>query len=464
MMAAAAARAVLSGGPHFRPPVSVGATVPTVLGGLEEDLYQDAELRRQRQQRREHEALAQQVQDAKPRISRNSRAMCQDRLGRELAAAFVQCGATQEDKEAQVVPRNRLPLVLEALGLLNGAEEEEPFCTNLALLLDKENNGTVSSRRLLSFLLRALDRDSQAHVFPQAPSTTAEECFGHLEQRLSRSLSRLLPNRLSRPRLTCRSTSGAESARSFSPGRARTPDPTRVACSATASVGCGGTTPRRPDSARRTRSEAGRASDEQVATSRCHLLYHQAVFASRETAQLEEEIKLLKQREELRECTFRPKLLPPSRGVSPKPQPRNFDTAVARMRAANRRREEHQEEIQHIPAGENYERLRRLGAQPFACYYKDRSVPRRPPLVYVDVNVSRGRTGRIGVHEGDNIRELARNFGKAFQLDRDMQLRLEGLLHQAYNEQVRLLLGMEDCAEPIAEGPDELLPGPFLHH
>lgn len=37
-------------------------------------------------------------------------------------------------------------------------------------------------------------------------------------------------------------------------------------------------------------------------------------------------------------------------------------------------------------------------------------------LMYVDVNVTPTKTGRIGIHVGDDIREVARNFSKAFQL------------------------------------------------
>lgn len=35
-------------------------------------------------------------------------------------------------------------------------------------------------------------------------------------------------------------------------------------------------------------------------------------------------------------------------------------------------------------------------------------------LMYVDVNITPTKTGRIGIYEGDDIRELAKNFTKAF--------------------------------------------------
>lgn len=183
------------------------------------------------------------------------------------------------------------------------------------------------------------------------------------------------------------------------------------------------------------------AAATELATARCHLLYQQAVFASREGAQLECEIKQLKEREVMRECTFQPKLLPQRRRVSPRVQPRNFETTVSRMRAANRRRTAQYEARRRVPAGENYERLRRLGPQPFSCYFRDRAwtARRGPPLYYVDVDVGRGRSGRIGVHQGDDLRAKAISFAKAFQLGRDAVVRLEEMLHEAYGERLQAL-------------------------
>jgi len=196
------------------------------------------------------------------------------------------------------------------------------------------------------------------------------------------------------------------------------------------------------------------AAAAETAATRCNLLYQQAVFASRESAQLESEIRRLREREAMRECTFRPKLLP-RRGVSPRaPQPRNFDLAVSRLRSGQRQREELHEALRRIPAGENYERLRRLGTQPFSCYFRDRPLPnqRGPPLYYVDVDVGKGRTGRIGVHEGDDLRAKAKSFARAFQLDRQATLRLQELLHEAYDERMQAMdLDAQEVFDPDGE-------------
>ena len=40
--------------------------------------------------------------------------------------------------------------------------------------------------------------------------------------------------------------------------------------------------------------------------------------------------------------------------------------------------------------------------------------PKKKPLLYVDVNITPTKSGRIGIYEGDDLKELARNFCKAF--------------------------------------------------
>ena len=39
------------------------------------------------------------------------------------------------------------------------------------------------------------------------------------------------------------------------------------------------------------------------------------------------------------------------------------------------------------------------------------------PLLYVDVNLGQGRTGRIGIYRGDDPVVLAHNFATTYQLD-----------------------------------------------
>lgn len=428
--------------------------VPAVLPvpGLDDALYREAEARRQRQHRREEEVWAQAQRQAKPKLGRASRVLCQGRLERELQEAFDGAGG-----QADSIALDLLPDVLAGLGLIGGvADGEDAFCSRLGLLLDKEKCGLVSFDRLLAFLCRALDLDGQELPRSLHPSLE-EECFDHLEQQLSKAFGRLLSNRLSRPKTVERERRAASATamverpqtppRSFSPTSGPFAGPPTQAWATPRAL----TTQSRPSSAPRSRGA------EATAISRCHLLYHQAIFASRESAKLEEDIKALKEKEETRECTFKPKLLPARRGSSPMPQPRNFDATIARMRSAQQRRDEHQKEKEHISRGENYERLRRRGTQPFSVALKDRVPARPPPLMYIDVNVGRGRTGRIAVHEGDDFRLVSRNFARTFQLDGETAQRLEDMLRRAYDEH-RRGLGRGDAAGRAEAGAAEVLP------
>ena len=48
--------------------------------------------------------------------------------------------------------------------------------------------------------------------------------------------------------------------------------------------------------------------------------------------------------------------------------------------------------------------------------------------MYVDVNITPKKSGRIGIYEGDNLKDLAKNFCKTFQLNSKMNVLLENQL------------------------------------
>ncbi|CAE7615674.1 unnamed protein product [Symbiodinium microadriaticum] len=402
------------------PLVFVG--VPTVLPGLDEALYREAEERKQRQQIREHEAWLSALQQSQPKLGRMSKALCHARLERELRAVFCKCAQQcyvelPGQSHMLAVPRSRLGDVLEAMDFLS-ARDEKVFCEKLALLLDREETGMIQLSRLLDFVLTALDTLSQQPDRPSpslTPLSLEDECFNQLEWQLSKAFTRMLSNRHCRATTqSCHRRTTEREVREAS--QEDVPTPHRRL--------------QRPLSARNYREKCGGKP-----VSRCHLLYHQAIFAAREGAQLEDEIKHLKELEEMRECTFKPQLVSSFRSFrpSPRPQVRNFDSTVARMKNAHKQHEEQRDRSNRIPSGENYERLRRLGMQPFSCAFRERSI--RPQLlVYVDVKVGPGRTGRIGVHEGDDLAKLSRNFAKTFQLDKSAQERLEQHLLQACDQ------------------------------
>lgn len=46
--------------------------------------------------------------------------------------------------------------------------------------------------------------------------------------------------------------------------------------------------------------------------------------------------------------------------------------------------------------------------------FVDQERKKKKLLMYVDVNITPTKTGRIGIYEGDNVKDLAKNFTKAF--------------------------------------------------
>mmetsp|Transcript_67903 Transcript_67903/g.150523 ORF Transcript_67903/g.150523 Transcript_67903/m.150523 type:complete len:434 (-) Transcript_67903:154-1455(-) len=410
------------------PAVSVG--VPTVLPGLDEALYREAEERKHRQQLREQEAWWKAQQQSQPKLGRTSKALCHSRLERELRAAFHKCAGhcfmeMPGHNRMLAISRARVGDVLEAMDFLC-ARDEVLFCEKLGLLLDREDTGMVSFGKLLDFLLTALDTVGHLPDRPSpslTPCSLEDECFNQLEWQLLREFMKMISTRHSR------ATTQSLHRRSGSCGRMYNVENEHAGLSHHGMLQEGSRakpmSPRKPLSARDSRGEK--------LVSRCHLLYHQAIFAAREGAQLEDEIKQLKEMEEMRECTFKPQLTS-FRPPSWRPQVRNFDATVARMKNAHKQHQERKEQSNRIPSGENYERLRRLGMQPFSCAFRDQR-HRPQPLVYVDVKVG-SKTGRISVHEQDDVYVLSKNFAKTFQLDKSAQERLAHMLRQA-KEQVQ---------------------------
>ena len=73
--------------------------------------------------------------------------------------------------------------------------------------------------------------------------------------------------------------------------------------------------------------------------------------------------------------------------------------------------------------------------QPFALH-TDRRAERRHPLLYMDINLGHGKSGRIGLHGDDDPNALAANFARAYQLDDAMQTKLAGLIETYLREVV----------------------------
>ncbi len=91
-----------------------------------------------------------------------------------------------------------------------------------------------------------------------------------------------------------------------------------------------------------------------------------------------------------------------------------------------------------IPTGENYERLRKMKANPPKSHY-EKSVKRVPDL-FLEVTVAPGKLGRIGYKKGDDPAALAESFARTFQLN----TQAKGLLHSLLETTIKAELGQHD--------------------
>ena len=70
------------------------------------------------------------------------------------------------------------------------------------------------------------------------------------------------------------------------------------------------------------------------------------------------------------------------------------------------------------------------GPPSFATSSRANRKAERAPLLYMDVALGKSRTGRIGVHEGDDPAVLADNFARTYQLDATLRGRLQALIEE----------------------------------
>jgi len=113
-----------------------------------------------------------------------------------------------------------------------------------------------------------------------------------------------------------------------------------------------------------------------------------------------------KEEMEFEECTFNPVLCSLNKPHSIAPFPKGYDKVIRRMRDANRER---------IVQKENRNVNIKLGKAPSMCFRKKKL---KKPLLKIKVDISAHRKGLIVVKEGDEIETLVNNFGKVYQLSR----------------------------------------------
>lgn len=124
------------------------------------------------------------------------------------------------------------------------------------------------------------------------------------------------------------------------------------------------------------------------------------------------------------ECTFKPQinsLIPQKKNNTQTSQiPKGYYEQISRMRKiAEEKKQKEEKEFKRV-TGENYDKIKLMNTKPPSFLDQEGKKKKRRLLMYVDVNITPTKTGRIGIYEGDDIKDLARNFTKAFQLNATM--------------------------------------------
>lgn len=166
------------------------------------------------------------------------------------------------------------------------------------------------------------------------------------------------------------------------------------------------------------------------------VLYKTAKVHKEKLEVLKNDVKQKQYEREMENCTFEPALNHNYEHSSIRTKeffeglPLGFKKTIERMQTGEAKRKHKQNEKEAIPRGENYEKNREADFKP-PEFLKRPKIKRDEVLVYVDVNVAPGKTGRIGIHRGDDPKELALNFSRTYSLNATMRESLEKLL-QSY--------------------------------
>ncbi|EFC35644.1 predicted protein [Naegleria gruberi] len=160
-----------------------------------------------------------------------------------------------------------------------------------------------------------------------------------------------------------------------------------------------------------------------------------------------------REEKEMEECTFKPNRLNTKKYQSSNlSKSVDFDSirgikeTVGRLRKGNEERERLftyfnslRDKVQ--TSTEDYKN-KKTSFKPFSFQLDKRK--RSKPILYMDVNLGVGRSGRIGIHEGDKPEELAFNFAQTYKIDPILQQRLQDLIRQNMEENQHLFNNREN--------------------
>jgi len=125
-------------------------------------------------------------------------------------------------------------------------------------------------------------------------------------------------------------------------------------------------------------------------------------------------VTMTREEKEMENCTFHPKInrRQENESMAANGHPKGYFEMVNRMRRVNEEKRAIEEKMQKKAIGENYDKAKLMNVKPPSFVVGERI--KKKLIMYIDVNITPTRTGRIGIYEGDDVRELAKNFKKTF--------------------------------------------------
>mmetsp|Transcript_2315 Transcript_2315/g.3354 ORF Transcript_2315/g.3354 Transcript_2315/m.3354 type:complete len:683 (+) Transcript_2315:56-2104(+) len=113
---------------------------------------------------------------------------------------------------------------------------------------------------------------------------------------------------------------------------------------------------------------------------------------------------------------------------------RGFEASISRLRKGQQERQRQRNFYDTLRKEQDTKfdrRVSRTQVKEFNFQLKKRKPVR--PVLYMDVNLGPGRTGRIGIHQGDDPAILANNFATSYRLDPLLRDRLQQLITENMN-------------------------------
>jgi hypothetical protein len=136
-------------------------------------------------------------------------------------------------------------------------------------------------------------------------------------------------------------------------------------------------------------------------------------------------------------------------------RPKAFLSSVNRIRQGYINKKQKQAEKEYIPRGENLEYYQNLPEKIPSCYTRYVEKKKKPKkddqILYFDVNIGKGKTGKLGLKPSDDPILKAREFSRIFSLSVEMEEALAEMLIGYQNQ----MLGQAHEEEYEDEDDDE---------